>query len=403
MIALEEAQRIVRDGCEVQAPVELAVRDALGCSLADDIIAREAIPPFANSSMDGYALRAADSIGAPRQLHVVGEIAAGSMPNGVVGPGEAMRIMTGAPMPDGADAVVMVEETTTTGDEVMIQTVASPGQFVRNVGDDVKIGDTVLLAGTDLRPAHLGVLASLGQLSVRVHPRIVIGVLSSGDELVEDGSPLKPGEIREANKELLMSLVARANAVPIDLGLVRDTEEALTQAFLNALDRCDALITSGGVSMGDYDLVKTTLDKLGKMNWMQIAIQPAKPFAFGILGDDAKTMPVFGLPGNPVSSMVSFELIARPAIRKMMGHRSIDRQSVTAIADESLRRRSGDGKVNFQRVVARFGADGRIHVVSTGAQGSHQLANSAAANALVRLEDGSGVDKGDNVTAILLE
>lgn len=403
MIPLEEAQRIVREGCKAKVPVGLPVRSALGCVLVNDVIAHEPIPPFANSAMDGYALRSSDSLNAPVRLRVVGEIAAGSVPTKVVGAGEAMRIMTGAPMPDGADSVIMVEQSTIDGDEVILESVASPGQFVRHVGDDVAVGDTVLRAGTVLRPAHLGVLASLGELEVMVYPRVTVGILSSGDELVEDGSPLGPGQIREANKELLMALVERANAVPVDLGLVRDTEEDLTVAFEQALVRCDALITSGGVSMGDYDLVKVTLDRLGKMQWMQIAIQPAKPFAFGILGSDLHPMPVFGLPGNPVSAMVSFELIARPAILKMMGHEVLDRVAVAAIADAPLRRRAGDGKVNWQRVIAHPGDDGRLHVVSTGAQGSHQLANSAAANALARLEDGPGVEAGGEVAVVLLD
>jgi molybdopterin molybdotransferase len=403
MISLEEAQQIVRDGCSAREPVEVLVRDALGCVLSKDVVAHEAIPPFANSSMDGYALISTDTKGAPVRLKVIGEIPAGTVATDTVGPGQAMRIMTGAPMPLGADAVVMVEETSIDDSDVLIETVASPGQFVRNVGDDVGIGDTVLCSGTVLRPAHLGVLAALGQQRVWVFPKIVIGILSSGDELVEDGSPLEPGQIREANKELLMALVERTNATPLDLGLVRDTEEELEAAFLDALGRCDALVTSGGVSMGDYDLVKATLDRLGAMQWMQIAIQPAKPFAFGLLGDGPDKMPVFGLPGNPVSSMVSFELIARPAIKKMMGHTELDRTLVPAIADTPLRRRAGDGKVNWQRVVAEIAGDGRIHVATTGAQGSHQLANSAAANGLVRLEDGPGAEPGEEVGVLLLD
>ena len=403
MISLERAQQIVRDGVSVKTPVVVPIRDALGCVLAHDVVAREAIPPFANSSMDGYALRAKDTGVAPSRLRVIGEIAAGATPTRTVGAGEAMRIMTGAPMPDGADAVIMVEDSTAEGDEVVLSSVAAVGQSVRNVGDDVAIGDTVLIAGTVLRPAHLGVLASLGELHVEVFPRITVGVISSGDELVEDGSPLKPGQIREANKELLLALVERANAIPVDLGLVRDNEEELVSAFLDAIGRCDALVTSGGVSMGDYDLVKVTLNRLGEMQWMQIAIQPAKPFAFGQLQHGERAVPVFGLPGNPVSSMVSFELIARPAILKMMGHQDLDRALVPAIADAPLRRRHGDGKVNWQRVVALRGEDGRVHVKSTGAQGSHQLANSAGANAFARLDDGPGVESGDEVLVVLLD
>lgn len=403
MISLEEAQRIVRDGCQVHDPVSILVREALGCVLAVDVTAREAIPPFANSSMDGYAVRASDTLDAPTRLRVVGEIAAGSVSSVELGAGEAMRIMTGAPMPVGADAVIMVEESTVDGDFVVLDSVARPRQFVRDVGGDVNIGDRVLVAGTILRPTHLGVLASLGELEVTVYPRLVIGVISSGDELVEGNAPLGPGQIREANKELLLALVSRTNAIPIDLGLVRDDEKEIAAAFVDAARRCDAIVTSGGVSMGDYDLVKATLDRLGKMQWMQIAIQPAKPFAFGALDASGREVPVFGLPGNPVSSMVSFELIARPAILKMMGHKILDRESVIAIADGPLRGRAGDGKVNWQRVVARFGDDGRIHVESTGAQGSHQLANSASANAFARLEDGPGVDIGGEVPVVLLD
>jgi molybdenum cofactor synthesis domain-containing protein len=353
--------------------------------------------------MDGYALIASDTVDAPVTLRVVGEIAAGVVADRAVGPGEAMRIMTGAPMPAGADAVVMVEETSTNGGEVTIASSARPGQFVRSVGEDVAVGDVVLVRGTTLRSAHLGVLASLGMVRVPVYPRIRIGVLSSGDELVEGDAELRPGQIREANKELLVALVTRANAIPIDLGLVRDTEEALVSAFVDGAARCDAIITSGGVSMGDYDLVKATLDKLGEMQWMQIAIQPAKPFAFGRLTDGGREVPVFGLPGNPVSSMVSFELIARPAILKMMGHGTIDRPLIAALADVALSRRAGDGKVNWQRVVVKFGDDGRLHARSTGAQGSHQLANSAAANALVRLPDGPGAAVGDEIEVLLLD
>ncbi len=403
MISLEEAQRVVREGVAPHPMREVPIREALGCVLAADVIAQEAIPPFANTSMDGYALIASDTVDAPVTLRVVGEIAAGVVADRAVGPGEAMRIMTGAPMPAGADAVVMVEETSTNGEEVTIASSAGTGQFVRSVGEDVEIGAVVLERGTTLRSAHLGVLASLGMVRVSVYPRIRIGVLSSGDELVEGDAELRPGQIREANKELLVALVTRANAIPIDLGLVRDTEEALEAAFVDGVARCDAIITSGGVSMGDYDLVKATLDKLGEMQWMQIAIQPAKPFAFGRLTDGEREVPVFGLPGNPVSSMVSFELIARPAILKMMGHESIDRPLIAALADVALSRRAGDGKVNWQRVVVKFGDDGRLHARSTGAQGSHQLANSAAANALVRLPDGPGAAVGDEIEVLLLD
>jgi molybdenum cofactor synthesis domain-containing protein len=273
---------------------------------------------------------------------------------------------------------------------------------VRHAGDDVKAGDDVMRAGVTLGAAHLGVLASLGQQQVSIRPRVRVGVLSTGDELVIDDRPLQPGQIRESNKDMLLALVAEAGGVPIDLGLVADDQDALIAALNNGIERCDALMTSGGVSMGDYDLVKVVLDKLGRMHWMQIAIKPAKPFAFGLLGPSDADVPVFGLPGNPVSSMVSFELLARPALRQMMGHTDIFRPHVRAVADEPLRRNPGDGKVHWLRAYARFADDGRVHVRLTGAQGSHQLANSAGANALVELPPGPGAEAGGDVVAHLL-
>jgi molybdenum cofactor synthesis domain-containing protein len=259
----------------------------------------------------------------------------------------------------------------------------------------------VLTAGTVLRPAHLGVLSSIGVLAVPVVPRARVGVLSTGDELVEGGGPLRPGQIRESNRPMLLALVAEAGAEPVDLGLVPDDEATLTASIEAAAAGCDAVVTSGGVSMGDFDVVKAVLDRVGRMHWMQVAIKPAKPFAFGLLGTAEPGTPLFGLPGNPVSSMVSFELFARPALRRMMGHRAPGRPEVLALADEGLRRRP-DGKVHFTRVQGRFEADGRLHVRSTGAQGSHQLAATAAARALAVVPDGDGIPPGGEVRVLLL-
>jgi molybdenum cofactor synthesis domain-containing protein len=359
--------------------------------------------------MDGFAVRAEDTFGAPVSLQIVATLAAGAAPADEVGPGQAIRIMTGAPMPPGADAVVMVELTSTSPDgaTVTVERAASVGEHVRRAGDDVQAGDVVVAEGTVLTPAHLGVLASVGTTEVVAHPRARVGVLSTGDELVEAGHPLLPGQIRDSNRWTLLALVADAGCEPVNIGLIGDDEAAIEAAVVEAIETCDALVTSGGVSMGDFDYVKAVLERRAAggegMAWMQVAIRPAKPLAFGLLasGDGGRRVPVFGLPGNPVSSMVSFELFARPGLRRMMGHASLDRPRVQAIADDGLPRRP-DGKVAFVRVRCTYEDDGRYHVRSSGGQGSHQLAAMAAANALAILPDGDGAAAGDTVPVMIL-
>ena len=404
MIPLDEAQRFVLGLCPPLPPVELALDDALGCVLSETVMATEQVPSFANSSMDGYAVRADDTSGAPVSLAVIGSVMAGHPLDTAVGPGQAARIMTGAPLPPGADAVCMVEETDTASDgrHVVIGRELQPGTFVRQPGRDVAIGDVIAAAGTVLAPAHLGVIANQGALTVRVHRRPRVGVLSTGDELFSGTGPLPPGKIRDANRHTLLALLRREGWDGVDLGMVGDDESALVESLSSAASRCDAIMTSGGVSVGDLDLVRVVLEKLsaGKMRWMQVAIRPAKPLAFGVLGDSAT--PVFGLPGNPVSAMVSFELFVRPALRKMAGHRQLDRPTLDGLADEDLRR-VADGRLHLARVVAELGADGRVHVRSSGGQASHQLRAMAAANALALLPDGEGVRRGDRVRVMLLD
>jgi molybdenum cofactor synthesis domain-containing protein len=401
MIELHEAEAHVMAACRPLTPVTLPLVDALGCVTAEDLLALEDVPPFENSAVDGYAVRADDTSDAPVELPVVATVAAGAAAEVPIGPGEAIRIMTGAPMPEGADAVVMVEDTERIDDGlvVRINRAVAPGDALRHVGDDVFRGDLLFPAGTVVRPAMLGVLASVNHRSILVHPRARVAVLSTGDELVTDGGPLRPGQIRESNKTMLVGAVAQAGCTTIDFGVVPDDEAALEAVLRQAAAECDAIVTSGGVSMGDYDVVKAVLSHIADMRWMQIAIKPAKPFAFGML----KGTPVFGLPGNPVSSIVSFELLARPALRRMMGHgtHTAARPCVVAIADEELRRRP-DGKVHYQRVHGAFGTDGRWHVRSTGAQGSHQLAATAAANGLAIVADGEGIPAGGDVRVLLL-
>ena len=399
MITLEEARRYVLGRVPTREPVAVPLAAALGLVLAEEVTAREAVPPFANTAMDGVAVRASDTAGAPVTLGVVETIAAGHAPTVEVGPGQASRIFTGAPMPAGADAVVMVERTAMVDDaRVRVEIEVPVGNHVRPAGDDLDVGRTVFAPGVVLRAGHLGVLASLGVEVVQAHARMRVGVLSTGDELVEGPVELQPGQIRDSNRRTLLALAAQAGCDVVDLGIAPDTEEAITAAVERGVAGCDAVLTSGGVSMGDIDLVKVVLDRMGEMRWMQVAIKPAKPFAFGIVDGT----PVFGFPGNPVSSMVSFELFGRPALRQAMGHTELDRPAAVAVADEELARRP-DGKTHFARVVAAHGADGRVHIRSAGGQGSHQLGAMAAANALAVLPDGGGVPAGGAVTVLLLD
>ena len=395
--------------------VRVPIAQAVGCVLAEDAVAREDVPPFANSAVDGYAVRSTDTSHAaadrPVRLAVVGEVAAGAPAITEVRDGQAVRIMTGAPMPVGADAVVMVEDTRFEGDRrnfdgsqsVEVLAAVGAGDAVRGAGDDVRLGTTVFVSGTAITPAVAGVLASINVAEPLVVRRPRVAVLSTGDELVDDGSPLAPGQIRESNRTMLIGLVEDAGLVAVDFGIVRDDENALEQTLRLAASECDAIVTSGGVSMGDYDVVKSVLSRIARMNWMQIAIKPAKPFAFGLLDRrNGGEIPVFGLPGNPVSSLVSFELLARPALRRMAGHTTTaDRPRVMAVADAPLRRRP-DGKVHYQRVTTQFAADGRLHVSPVAAQGSHQLAATALAGGLAVVPDGSGVEVGEDVEVVLL-
>ncbi|HET6793330.1 MAG TPA: molybdopterin molybdotransferase MoeA, partial [Acidimicrobiales bacterium] len=256
--------------------------------------------------------------------------------------------------------------------------------------------------GVALGPGHLGVLASVGLATVTVHRRPRVGVLSTGDELVEPGKPLGPGQIRDSNRRSLLALVDRAGCEPVDLGLAADDEAVIRSAITAGVEACDAVVTSGGVSVGDFDYVKVVLDDLapGAMRWMQVAIRPAKPLAFGTVAGT----PVFGLPGNPVSSMVSFELFVRPALRLMMGRGEGERvrPSVMARAGEDFRR-SPDGKLHLDRVVVRPGPDGRLVARSAGGQGSHVLTAMAAANGLALIGDGDGVAAGEELPVLLLD
>ena len=405
---LDEAKAFVLDACTVLPARTVPIDEALGCVAATSVLATEPVPPFVNSSMDGYALRSTDTASAapedPARLEVVGTIMAGTVLNTGIGPGQAARIMTGAPLPHGADAVCMLEECRVErdGTVVAIPGALAVGTAVRTAGQDVGVGDTVLEAGSVVTPGHIGVLANQGVTEVAVRPRPRIGVLSTGDELVADPGPLPPGKIRDANRHSLLALVRREGWDPVDLGVVGDDEAALGVALDGAAGHCDAIVTSGGVSVGDLDVVKVVLQKRsgGTMRWMQVAIRPAKPFAFGLLAGTGT--PVFGLPGNPVSAMVSFELFVRPAGRLLGGHTVLERPRIPARAEFGFHRRP-DGKTHFLRAFLRLDGAGAWWVRPMLGQESHQLLAMAESNGLAVVPDGDGVDAGGSLQVMLTD
>lgn len=403
MIELAAARSVVLGGLAPLLPTRHQLADSLGCVLAEDVRSPEAVPAFANSAMDGFAVRSADTDAVPATLRQVATVLAGDDPAVAVGPGEAVRIMTGAPLPAGADGVCMVELTRPGPDgTIVIEERVLPGQHVRSPGDDVGAGQLVFPAGTAITPAHLGVLTSIGCADVLVHPRPRVAVLSTGNELVTGTGPLPRGKIRDTNRPALLATLAADGFVASDLGVVADDEDDVRRAFADAASHHDVVVTSGGVSVGDRDVVRLVLESLGgpDVRWMQVAIKPAKPLAFGRLGPSRT--PLFGLPGNPVSALVSYELFVRPALRALAGHRNLDRPVLQAVATEHLQR-SPDGKLHLVRVRASAGADGRLRVAPTSGQGSHQLRAMADANALALLADGDGLQPGDPVPVMLLE
>lgn len=403
MIDLKDAQKIVLDSIARLDVIEAPLSQCDGLATATPIYASESIPPFDNTAVDGFALRHDDVEKGIREYTILGTIAAGSSVTSEMPSGSTYRIMTGAPLPKSADCVLMVEDSYVEENErgSTLRFEKAPNEFenVREAGSDIKKGQLLFGAQTKLTAGHLGVLASLGIYSVPVYPKAKVGIISTGDELSNEQGPLQPGQIRDSNRPTLSSLIREMGAEPIDFGTVKDNPEDLRQAFSNAASTCDAVLSSGGVSVGDFDYTKAVLDELSKgtMTWMQIAIRPAKPFAFGHIG----TTPVFGLPGNPVSSMVSFELLARPAILKMSGSLNWFRTQIWAICDKPLRRKS-DGKIHFMRVTAQWHDDGRVHIEPQAEQSSHLLYSMANSNALAVVPDGNGIQAQQSTSIILL-
>ena len=362
MIPISEAWDFVLAGCVPPAPVPCAIGEAPGHVLAETVLASEDVPPFANSAMDGYAVQAADTVEAPVRLRVVASVMAGDSPTTAVGHGEAVLIMTGAPMPPGADAVCIVERTRLeTKASVVIEEAVGAETNVRHPGEDIVAGDAVFSAGTVVTPPHVGVLASLGIETVLVQPTLRVGVVSTGDELATGSGALAPGKIRNSNRPALLAQLQVDGCYPVDLGTVRDDTTALRHVLEHGAGSCDAVVVTGGVSVGDRDVVKIVLKKLGgnAARWMQVAVKPAKPFAFGTIG--VVPTPVFALPGNPVPALVSYELFVRPGLRAMAGYRVLDRPCLPATTEIDLARRP-DGRVHLVRVLAHTGDGGTVRV-----------------------------------------
>jgi molybdopterin molybdotransferase len=402
MISLEEVQEYVLRDLAPLTPLATDLENTLGCVAAEVVTAREASPRFDNSAMDGFALRAIDTMGGSTRLRVTNAVFAGDHSDERVITGEAMRIMTGAPIPEGADTVCMREEATLDPDgaSVLIHRAMKFGEAVRLVGDDIALDQVLVNVGDEISPTFLGVLASQGVTSLLVHPRPRVGVLSTGNEL-SDAASLAPGKIRDTNRPSLLASLRHSGFSPVDLGIAGDTPAQIAEAFQRGLATCDAIISTGGVSVGDADFVKTVVADLCEQNArsMQVAIRPGKPFTFGVANT---TTPIFALAGNPVSTLVGFELFVRPALRKLAGQRVLRRALLAMTLDIPLPRRP-DGKTHFVHVIARTDTDGRFHVVQAARQGSHLLHAIAECNAVAVLNDGDGLDTGEFVRAMILQ
>ena len=401
MRSVDDHLSMILDTVQLLAPMELPLTDLNGLVLAEDITSAVALPPFDNSSVDGYAVRLADVEGAapesPAELAVIGDIAAGTVYPGVLEPGQCLRIMTGAPIPEGAEAVVPVEWTDGGTESVRVSRQPARAENVRVAGSDIEHGDVVLKAGTRLGPRQIGLLAAIGQVHAPVHPHPRVVVLSTGSELVEPGTPLGPGQINDGNGPALVAAVNAMGATGIRVGIVGDDPQGVLDSIEDQLIRADVVITTGGVSVGAYDVVKEVLSTLGTVDFAKVAMQPGMPQGFGTVGEER--IPIFTLPGNPVSAYVSFEIFIRPAIEKMMGLESGPRKTVTAFSLASFD--SPAGKRQFVRGI--YNPVGRT-VRSVGGHGSHLVGDLALANCLVVVpEHVTRVTDGDDVEVVVLD
>lgn len=404
MITLAEHLARCLGGVRPLAPLDVDLLQAQDLVLAVDVMSPLDLPGFDNSAMDGYAVHVADVAGAgertPVRLPVVGDIPAGVTQQSRLAAGQSVRIMTGAPLPDGAQAVVPVEDTDGGVRAVELRAAAPAGQHVRRTGTDVRTGDVVLRTGTVLGPAQLAVLAAVGRGQVPVHPRPRVVVLSTGSELVEPGQLPGFGQVVDSNGIMIAAAVVEAGASPRRVGLVADEPHTFLQTLTDQLAGADLVVTTGGVSAGAYDTVKEVLSGLGTVWFGQVAMQPGMPQGFGTIGPDST--PIFTLPGNPVSAFVSFEMFVRPAIRLMAGHRDLQRRTEPATAVDSWT--APAGKVQLARGQLDTGDDGRRVVRLAGGQASYVLGGLAAASCLVLVPEGvTRVEVGDQVQCLVLD
>lgn len=394
MIPVSEAIDIILREVTPLPPQVRPFTEAANMVLAEDIFAAEPMPPFPASTVDGYAIIAADE--GPRRI--IGDQMAGYLAQIKVEPGFAARVTTGAPIPSGADAMVMIEDTEEEEGTLLMKTSVSPGNCIRQVGVDIEAGELVLPAGTQLKPAEIGLLAMIGRLEVRVYPAPRIGVMSTGDELVEPGKATGPGQIRDANRFALINAVFDAGGAPADLGIVRDQEATLADTINLGLEMSDGLITSGGVSMGQLDLVKPYLAEHGELFFGRVNTKPGKPVTFAVLAGK----PFFALPGNPVSALVSFEVFVRPALLKMAGRTDIHRPRRQVVLAHDARHTAD--RTEFQRVTITYQEDGTMMASTTGVQASSRLLSMRSANGLIVLPHGQGdFPAGAEVEALILD
>jgi molybdopterin molybdotransferase len=400
--SVDEHLKIVLDSIGTLDAIEVTLLDAQGLLLAEDVFADVALPGFDNSAMDGYAVRAVDTTDAspehPTVLPVVGDIAAGARSRSGMGPGLAMRIMTGAPIPSGADAVIELESTDRGLARVAVRRPVQSGESVRRAGEDIQAGSPALGAGGALGPQQIALLAAIGRDRVLVRPRPRVIVISTGSELIDVGQTAAFGEVTDSNSYLVTAAARDAGADSYRYGIVPDDHAKLLDVLETQLLRADVLVTTGGVSMGAFDVVKEALSELGTVEFTQVAMQPGKPQGYGHLG---KKVPIFCLPGNPVSALVSFEAFVRPAIRKLLGKRQLHRATVQAIALERVD--SPPGRRQYRRGVLHREANGDYSVSFVGGAGSHLIASMASSNCLVVIdEEITEISVGTRVTVMPL-
>ena len=409
MLSVEEARKKILENFSILPSEDKLILDSLGQILSENITAKFPIPPLDNSAMDGYAVVSGDTIGAtnnqPVKLKVIGSIAAGYVPTKKIESGQSMRIMTGAPIPKGADAVIPFEETDekirNNFDYIGCNSEVKKGDNIRLSGEDVLEGKQILSSGIVINDAHVGVIASLGKSKIKVIKKPVISIISTGDEILEPGEKIKPGKIYNSNAYSIASMVKSNGGIPNIVGTASDSEESLNM-LLDKAYNSDFIVTSAGVSKGDYDVVKDVLFKRGKIKLWSVRMRPAKPLAFGVLDIKGKNIPHLGLPGNPVSAMIAFEQFGIPAIKLMMGKKDILKSSFKIIIDDEII--NYDHRRVYARVLVFKGEDGKLHANLTGNQSSGVLTSMSKANALaICPEDREKINIGEEINAIFLD